>query len=235
MNPEKRRKLVIVADDYGIRDTVPVTLELVQAGKIDRVAVLIREVSESDCERLKATGIPIDLHLDLRGLLASGEQVEESVITRLISFLFRLLSGRLTEARVAHVWREQIEMFREAFGRVPDGLNSHENVHYYPPFFRALIKLAHTHGIAYVRFGKHGVQAGSEKQLVAWILSFLHRFSTKAFAALPRATSDTVTSLDWFGNGFREADFPGEGPIEVIVHPERVEEYVALSALPSSR
>lgn len=228
MTPEERRRFVITADDYGIRETVPITLELVGQGKIDRVAVLIREVADEDWRKLQATGLPIDLHLDLRGLLASGDEIDEGVFGRLVSFLFRLLAGRLSERRVEHVWREQIMLYRERFGRVPDGLNSHENIHYYPPFCRIMLRLAGEYGIPFVRLGKEGLMRGSEKGLVSGILSLLRTRCSRFFAKAGRQTTAFVTSLDWYHQGFQSIRLPGAGQVEVIVHPERGEEYEML-------
>lgn len=228
MTPEERGRFIITADDYGIRETVPITLELVGQGKIDRVAVLIREVSDEDWQRLLATGLPIDLHLDLRGLLASGDEIDEGVFGRLLSFLFRLLAGRLSERRVEHVWREQIMLYRERFGCLPDGLNSHENIHFYPPFCRIMLRLADEYQVRFVRLGSEALLRGGEKGLVSGILSVLHSRCRRLFGKGGHQSTASITSLDWHRHGFRDIRLPAAGQLEVIVHPERGEEYQML-------
>ncbi len=229
MTSDIRTHFIVTADDYGIRQTAEPILRLAREGKIDRVSVLIHYVSREQAEHLKALShIKIDLHLELIALLKSGEKVRENVFIRGVNFVRRYFLGSVTTRQVEDEWRYQIERFRELFGRLPDGLNSHEYVHHFPAFFKPFLRLAEEYGIGYVRFGKKGMLLGMHSALVGRILSFLWRQTSRRYAKAPIPTSDYLVSLDWLAD-FKAftGQLPG-GTIELVVHPEREEEYRTL-------
>lgn len=226
MTENIRKKFVIVADDYGIRQTAEPILRLVREGKIDRVAVLIHYVSAEQAEALLATGVKIDLHLELIDMIKSGTKVHESTLWRIVKFSLRFMTGKMAVRQADREWRFQIERFRERFGRLPDGLNSHEHVHFFPPFSTVFFHLAKEYGIKYVRFSTDGMLLHRHGALVGEILSFLRNRSLKRFKDMKLATSRFLVNLDWL------IDFPAfvatldtEENIELVVHPEREEEY----------
>lgn len=226
MTSDLRNNFIVVADDYGIRQTAEPILRLAREGKIDRVSVLIHYVSREQAEHLKALpNVKIDLHLELIAFLKSGEKMRENVFIRGINFVRRFFFGSITTRQVEDEWRYQIDRFRELFGRVPDGLNSHEYVHHFPAFFRSFLALAQEYNIEYVRFGKKGMLLGMHGAFVGRILSFLWHRTTHTYKKLPILTSDYLVSLDWLVDfkSFTE-QLPG-GTIELVVHPEREEEY----------
>jgi predicted glycoside hydrolase/deacetylase ChbG (UPF0249 family) len=226
MTEETRKRFVIVADDYGIRQTAEPILRLVREGKIDRVAVLIHYVSAEQAAALLATGVKIDLHLELMDMIKSGKKVHESALWRIIKFSFRLLAGRVTVRKAEDEWRLQIERFRERFGRLPDGLNSHEHVHFFPPFAKVFFHLAEEYGIGHVRFSIDGMMLDQHAAFVGKILSFLRDRSLKRFASSKVVSSHYLVNLDWLPDfpAFA-ADLGDEKNIELVVHPEREEEY----------
>lgn len=220
-----RESFIVTADDYGIRQTAEPILRLVHEGKVDRVAVLIHYVSSDQAEALKATGAKIDLHLELIGLLKSGEKVYENALLRSINFAFRYVSGLVTAKKAEKEWRDQIERFRTLFGRLPDGLNSHEHLHCFPPFFRAFVRLAQEYRIPYVRFGKKGMLIGLHGALIGRILSFFWKRTRDHFAETDLATSDYLVSLDWLSDFQSFSEQLPRGSIELVVHLEREEDY----------
>lgn len=220
-----RESFIVTADDYGIRQTAEPILRLVHEGKVDRVAVLIHYVSSEQAEALKATGVKIDLHLELIGLLKSGEKMHESVLLRSVNFIARRVTGLATAKKVEEEWRDQIERFRTLFGRLPDGLNSHEHLHCFPPFFRTFIRLAEEYRIPYIRFGKKGMLIGLHNAFIGRILSFFWKRTRACYAKTDLMTSDYLVSLDWLED-FKS--FSGQlpaGSIELVVHLEREEDY----------
>lgn len=224
-----RERFIVTADDYGIRQTAESILRLAREGKIDRVSVLIHYVSREQARSLIATGIKIDLHLELVSLLKRGEKMRENTLIRGINFAWRYLSGRVTARKVEQEWRYQIEHFRGLFGRLPDGLNSHEYVHHFPVFFKPFLKLAAEYHIGYVRFGKKGMLMDLHGALVGRILSILWKYTHRMYAKAPIPTSDYLVSLDWLATDFEifTQHLPS-GTIELVVHPEREEEYRTL-------
>jgi len=77
--PFDREKIIVTADDYGIRETAGPILQLVRTGKVDRVAVLVNYVSDDEARELLATDVKIDLHLELIRLVRSGEKVKDGL------------------------------------------------------------------------------------------------------------------------------------------------------------
>lgn len=234
MSETLKRNIIVSADDYGIRKTSESILRLAKAGKLNRVSVLINYVSRKEVnDLLSVEAISIDLHLELIHLIKSGEKEKESPLFRGIKFFFRYAFGFVTTKRVAREWRRQIELFREMFGWLPDGLNSHEHIHYFPAFFRLYLSLAKEYGIPYVRFGEQGIMMRKSESLVGKVLGILWRRDVGLFLSEKEQlkTSDFFTSFDWFENiGDIERRANGK-TIEVTFHPERKEEYVALERL----
>lgn len=228
MTKSIRESFIVTADDYGIRQTAEPILRLVHEGKVDRVAVLIHYVSAEQAAALLSTGVKIDLHLELIRLLRSGERVRDNILARGISFVFRYLSGQVTQRKVEREWREQIERFRELFGRLPDGLNSHEHVHAFPAFFRTFLKLADEYGIAHIRFGRWGTLIPLHGALIGRMLSFFWKRTHSLYAKTNLTTSDYLVSLDWLSDFKAFSEHLPEGSIELVVHLEREEEYRTL-------
>jgi predicted glycoside hydrolase/deacetylase ChbG (UPF0249 family) len=228
MTQNIRKKFIVTADDYGIRETAEPILRLVEEGKIDRVAVLVHCVSPEQAQALLATGVKIDLHLELINILKSGETVYANALKRIINFAVRYCLGLVTQKRVRGEWEIQIKRFQELFGRLPDGLNSHEHVHYFPPLFRVCVKLAEEHHIPFVRYGRRGQLTQLHHSLTGKVLSLFWRLTRAFFATSDRTTTDYHVSLDWFPDFFAFCQHLPEGSIELVVHPEREEDYRAI-------
>lgn len=220
-----REKFIVTADDYGIRETTAPILKLAREGRIDRVGVLIHFVSKEEAQGLQETGVKIDLHLELIELLRSGKKVRESALLRGVNFAWRYSLGRATAKQAEVQWRQQIERFRELFGRLPDGLNSHEHVHYFPVFFKSFLHLADECGIGFVRFGKRGILKDSRGIFVWKVLDFFWKRDSRVFSETTLHSSDFVTSLDWVAEPKTFFGTLPEGTIELVVHPEREEEH----------
>jgi len=228
MIQETRKECIVTADDYGIRQTAEPILRLVHTGKIDRVAVMVHYVSPDQAQALLQTGVKIDLHLELIDILKSGDKVYDNTLKRSINFAFRYVLRIVTRKKVEEEWRVQIDRFNELFGRMPDGLDSHEHLHYFPPFFRVCVKLAEEFDIPFVRFGRKGLLTGFHHSLTGRILSFFSRQMRSFFAETDRRTTDYVVSLDWFSDVETFLEKRPNGSLEIIVHPEREEDYRAI-------
>lgn len=223
-----RRNFIVTADDYGIRQTAEPILRLVHEGRVDRVAVLIHYVSLDQAQALLASGVKIDLHLELIGLLKSGSKVKESALLRGINFFMRYCTGLLTAKKVEAEWRDQIMRFEELFGRLPDGLNSHEHLHFFPAFSRIFIKLAREYKSQYVRFSKKGMILPLDFNLIGKMLDLFWKRTYQLYKEAPFETSDYLVSLDWISDfGTFSKQLP-PGTIELVVHLEREEDYRAM-------
>ena len=226
----ERKKIIVTADDYGIRDSAEYILQLVRQGKLDRVSVLVNYVSEDEAKALLETGVKIDLHLELIKLIRSGEQIKESAATRGINFVVRYMLGFVTTQKVEEEWRFQIERFRDVFGKYPDGLNSHEHLHYFPRLFPVFMKLAREYKVSYVRFGHRTIRPDFYRSIVAKILSIFWRLNRKRYLEGDPYTPDLFVSYDWLDDSSEISGLlqDREDHVEIAFHPERKDEYVVV-------
>lgn len=225
MTKNIREHFIITADDYGIRQTAEPILRLVHEGKVDRVAVLIHYVSREQADALIASGAKIDLHLELIGVLKSGDKVRESALYRGMNFFMRYITGLLTNRQVEREWRDQIDRFQELFGRVPDGLNSHEHLHFFPAFSRIFLDLAKEYRVQYVRFSRKGMILSQDFTLIGKVLALLWKRTHQLYQDIPCETSDYLVSLDWLSDFDIFVKGAPDGTVELVVHLEREEDY----------
>lgn len=226
-----KNKLIIVADDYGVREASLPILRLAKEGVVDRVAVLARFVSTEDARALSETGVALDIHLELIRLLGRGEHDGDSLILRLGNFLWHVLRGDLAPKRVEEEWKAQIEIFREKFGRLPDGMNSHEHVHFFPFFFSSFLRVAEEYTIGYIRFGSQGILGDIRVHPAKNILSVLHGLNRILWRAQLLPTSDYLVSADWIDDVRHFVRHLPDGQIEIVAHPKRPHEVKFLRAL----
>ncbi len=225
MTQDIRDRFIITADDYGIRQTAEPILRLVHEGKVDRVAVLIHYVSLDQAKALLESGAKIDLHLELIGVLKTGDKVRESAVSRGINFFMRYITGLLTAEQVEIEWNDQIRRFQELFGRLPDGLNSHEHLHFFPDFSRVFVALAKRHGVQYVRFSRRGMLLSQNFNLIGKVLSFLWKRTVHLYRNETFETSEYLVSLDWLSDFASFSREMPSGTVELVVHLEREEDY----------
>lgn len=231
----ERKKIIVSVDDFGIRKVADAILPLAKNRKVDRVSVLVRYLTpgSEDVKALLATGVKLDLHMELIDLIKSGESEYEGAIGRGINFVFRALCGKVSRKAVKKAWTSQIERFKEVFGKYPDGLNSHEHVHFFPQFFSVALELQKEFNIPFIRVAKHGV-IRQKGVLVSSVLSWLWKrdgriLKEESDSAI--VTSDYFISFDWITN---EKDFfesLPDGVTEVVFHPERTMEYERIQQL----
>jgi predicted glycoside hydrolase/deacetylase ChbG (UPF0249 family) len=226
---DKRKNLIVSADDFGISKLADVNiLRLVEEGKVDRVAVMMSpNLNESEANRLKNSGVKIDIHLHLikddSDYWLGNRRLKEGAAKRMVAFVFNFLTGRAGGEKIALKWAIQIENFREIFGRSPDGIGSHEYIHFFPPYFRAVLKLAKKYEIPYVRLGCGNYICENG---VAKILNWLRKNNIVNFEKSGLETSRYMVSLDWVEDISKIFDIiPKEGMTELVCHPEREEEF----------
>lgn len=224
-----KARLVRSADDYGIRDTVRRILPLAKERKLDRVAVMTHYCTPADAAALLATGVKLDIHLDLIELMGRGAETGHGTLRRGAHFAVRRFLGYIPAVAVEREWRSQIVRFHELFGRYPDGLNSHEHVHFFPSFFLVIVSLAHEFRVPYVRFGTRGMLLSLHHTAIGHILNRLARTNHRRFARAGLATSTYLVSLDWVHG--KERFFHAlemlsdEETVELVIHPERNREF----------
>lgn len=220
-----RKKLIISADDFGIsRLANKNILFLAKAGKLDRVAVMANgKFSQKEIESLKKTGVKLDLHLDLAPSIPAKRKLEAGILLRGTTFLVRHLHDRIKKDRKKIHWDRQLRKFQESFGQNPDGLNSHQHIHFFPFYFKIAAELAEENNIKFIRFGKKGISKNFHK--IGHILNWLRTKDHKAFLVSNLKSSDYMISLDWLNNIPEFLEELPDGKTEIVCHPERKKEF----------
>lgn len=218
-----RENLIISADDFGISaEANKNILDLAKSGKIDRVSVLVFGVfNNEEIEELKNSEGKIDLHLNLNEEIGNKRQ-KKGVFGRTFVFLAKVIFGVNSTEKVEKKWKKEIEKFFEIFGQKPDGINSHEYVHFFPAYFKIVLKLAKEFNVDFLRFGKNNLKKGG---IISFILNYLRKRNKMKFISSNLVTSDFLASLDWFEQPKNFIEKFKDGELELILHPERKEEY----------
>lgn len=218
------RKIIVSADDFGKNSNTNANiLELLSLKELQRISVMIDgRFSPEEIRLLINSQVKLDLHLDFFSLLKNDQNWREKTGTfgRLLIFFRDYLSGKISVPEVAKDWMRQLEKFRTLFGKYPDGLNSHEHVHFFPVYFKLISSLAQKSKINYLRLGKGGfVQSDS---IVSWIIFYLRKINHRHFLTTGLNSSDFLVSLDWLKKyNSAEVNQLPLGEIELVVHPER--------------
>lgn len=219
--PVTSTKLIISADDFGRNKKANKNiLRLLDLGKINRVSVLVDgKLSDRDIEKLLKSNAKLDIHLLIDDLQDINGHENRKIFTRITNFLKLLLSFKISPKKINMEWTGQIEKFQKLFNKFPDGINSHEHLHYFPPYFNIVLKLSKKFDIKYIRFGRKNII--NKNNTVSRILRILHSMDKTRNAHFD--TADYLISLDWIGKQW--TDYPITGTIELVCHPEREEEF----------
>jgi predicted glycoside hydrolase/deacetylase ChbG (UPF0249 family) len=217
----------ISVDDFGIsKITNERILEILQHPRLKRIAVMTNgSITEAEKEALLNSGKMIDIHLELPGSknnLKEHQKLHGSFWDRVVNFFRQVLVGTYSQTRIEASWRSQILRFQEIFGRLPDGINSHEHSHFFPPFFFVAKNLAQEFNIPFVRFGS---RASYKWHPVALVLCVLRLVDTALFRG-GFLTSKELFSYDWNISPEEE----NKPYAEILYHVERDEEYVLLKS-----
>jgi predicted glycoside hydrolase/deacetylase ChbG (UPF0249 family) len=233
--------LIIAADDFGVSKLANRRiLELARTKKLDRVAVMVGGIySPQEIKALLDLGVKLDIHLYVlpAGYFQTrGGEKRENIFKRIFVFLVDMTSGRYGSNKVRLVWQAQIEQFKKTFGRYPDGINSHEHLHFFPGLFRSALRLKDKFSVPYLRLGKEKMK--SPWNSVAFVLDNLRRLDIK-FNKLVFAppgdpklypgeinTSDYLVSFDWIKDPDKFFErLPAATQTELVFHPERDAEF----------
>jgi len=221
---EKRKNLILTADDFGKSELANLSiLKLAKLGKLDRVSVMSDgNFAPGEIEELASTGVKLDMHFELAWQKKRRGKTRDNTARQGIVFLLNHFRASQRK-KIREDWKNQIEKFREIVGQYPDGINSHEYVHFFPPYFKIAIEFAKQFDISYVRFGKKGFRG--KRNLAHLVLNSLRRWNKKYFSGSKLDSSDYFSSLDWIANFdifFRHIP---EKKTEIACHPEREEEF----------
>lgn len=211
---------IYTVDDFGISPKANANmLALLRKGVVDRVAILIHgSISDEEAAALLASGAKLDIHLDRRSGIDPGRKLADGAIRRIVVFLWSVCFGDMRPSVIETRWNAQMELFRTRFGRYPDGIDSHEHVHFFPPYFAVAIRIAKRFGVTFIRFG---IRPYVCRAPVSLILDILKRFDRRMLRSSGIPSTDLLVSFDWVGDPDAFFRRHSGQTVEVVVHPER--------------
>lgn len=231
LTEEIRKKMIVTADDFGINHEVNTKIILLaETKKIDRVSVLINnQFSKNEISSLLGTDVAIDIHLDLPFSIKINKHSRgESAFKRSLIFLINYYSSKISANKMEREWGKQITRFEELFARKPDGINSHQHIHYFTPYFEIALRLATAYQIKYIRFGKaHLLQCHNNVQMIIY---FFQKRNLRIFQSSNLYSSDYITSMDWISDLNEFLNNLPEGKTELVCHPEREDEFALIKS-----
>jgi len=224
-----RKNLSISADDFGISPKADQNiLELIRQNKLDRVEIMMsKNIKTKDVKILLESGIKLDIHLHLIEKKIDRWQegkearvIDSGIIKRVLLFFLNIFLGEGAPKKAAAQWEKQIREFILLFGKNPDGVSSHEHIHYFTPYFKRVLVLAEKYHIPYIRLGKESLE--KEPCFVAFILNWFKNKNLTLFENSGLASSDYLISYDWIENNFENfiKKIPEEKNTELVFHPE---------------
>lgn len=216
----------MAADDFGISGRANRNiLHLIDLGKIDRVGIMANgEISAAEVVALMRSGVKLDIHLDVFHQLGDKRKKQTSLLFRSLNFVGKYLTGKISAKKVEQDWENQIQKFKELFGKAPDGINSHEHIHFFPKYFKLALKLRSKHTIPYLRFGE--TTNLKHNTAIAYILHFLRKIDLFLCREDECVSSNSLISLDWIQDLDKFMDNLPSGTIEIVCHPELAQDFV---------
>lgn len=226
------KQFEIAVDDFGLTlEATRAILDVVRARRAERVGVMMNgSFTPEQIKNLCSASVKLDIHLDFDSPVCERRALKEGVVRRIWATFKCFLQRKIGVIHLESVWDRQIEDFKKRFGRVPDGINSHQHIHFFPAYFKCFIRLAKRHGIGYIRLGSKGLWGKPGKVItILRLFAWLDRRYLKRSGV---ASSAWLGSLDWQTGGNIPKTFP-RGGVELVVHPERPEEYERIINSPS--
>ncbi len=223
-----RGRIIVTADDFGLNaKSNRNILYLLSLGKINRVAVMVHgKMSKEEIDELTKSRVKLDIHLDILHEFDESKKKRTGAISRGFDFCLKIAARKLTTKRVTADWENQIKLFKNIFGKNPDGINSHEHVHLFPPFFKVALNLREKYTIPYIRFGNS--ISMPHHNMISYILHLLRRMDMTACTENNCVSSGSLVSIDWVKDVDNFLVKIPEGTTEVVCHPELDEDFVKI-------
>lgn len=225
MKENLREKIILAADDFGLSEKANKRIiELAKLGKLNRISVMVDGIfNEEEIRDISNSKVGIDIHFDLVNKIERDGIFGENPIKRIIHFVFYYFARRAEVKLIKSDWLRQIEKFQNIFGKSPQGINSHQHIHFFPPYFKIAVKIAENKNIQYIRFGKKGFLGNST--IVFLVLSFFRKKNSDFLHSSELESSDYLASADWIRNINKFLNKLPEGKTELVFHPEKKKEF----------
>lgn len=218
-------KLILSFDDFGISQKAnEATLQLMDVLQVGRVSVMVNGIlNKAEIQKLLESKVALDIHLDFKQGLTEKRKLKEGVLKRSALFILKYACGKYSPKKMELEWTSQMEKFKELFGKYPDGISSHQYIHFFPPYFEVAVGISEKYDSSYVRFGNNGLIGN--KTGVFWILQFFRKIDRKLLRKSRLKSSDFLVSLDWIKDIEKFLHNLPAGTTEIVCHPERQEEF----------
>lgn len=230
MLEKDNKKIIISADDFGISQWANENiLKLARENKLDRIEIMMsHNLTPEQALELSSLNVKLDIHFHLvKDRLDywqnNRRKIEKGALKRIVLFLFNYFFGDTRPKIVEKEWESQIREFKKLFGKNPDGASSHEHIHFFPSYFKVLLKISNRYSVPYVRFGRYSTH---KKNKVCEILNWLRKINMHKFKKSGLNTSDYMVSFDWLNSSDSYLDkIQKDKTTEIIFHPELDREF----------
>lgn len=214
--------LILSADDFGKSKIANKNiLALVDKKLLERVSIFANGTfSKEEIKKLLESDVKLDIHLELQW----DHGARKGLLVRSLLFIWRIIARKTSARKVEKDWNQQINKFKKIFGKNPDGLNSHEHVHFFPPYFKIALELCKKYKIPYVRFGEKGILDNNSG--VGIVLRIFNKLNKGLFLNYKLYVTSYmfIVSLDWIKDFKMFFEDTSDGTVEIVCHPEREEE-----------
>ncbi|XKT74833.1 MAG: ChbG/HpnK family deacetylase [Patescibacteria group bacterium UBA2163] len=155
-----------------------------------------------------------DIHLTATEQKIRQKQYPPNSISRRAYFILKTSTSGIDW--VEREWENQIKEFIALFGSAPDGINSHEHIHFYPPLFKRACNLAEKYNIPFIRLGTNITH--QDRSIRGALYNRFHPKNIKHLGNTQCITSTALYSAD--GHFGEEIASLLPANTEVIVHPD---------------
>ncbi len=210
-------------DDVGHTKAITErALELIGMGVVDRISVMMQF---EDLAAVAATSSDVakDIHLHFHPKIYAPSFIGALTCTfdRLALFV-RIHLDPSCARNIASAWESQIQSFITVFGSTPDGINTHEHIHFIPRLYPHVVQLALEYNIPYIRMGSLRIESNDYRERL------LSLWRKKNIIPHQLTTSSGLYSYDWKRLSIPEIESQLPAKTELIFHPQYEEDYAFL-------
>jgi predicted glycoside hydrolase/deacetylase ChbG (UPF0249 family) len=146
-------KLIINADDYGMRASIDAAVEsLFGLGVVTSASLMVRGASAREAGAFLASHpqAGAGLHLDLDSLFSAAGFGKDDHGRFLVPDIF--FEQEEVRSEIYDQTAAQLELFKKLTGRTPDHLDGHHHVHLFLPVLDLIIPLLISHKVPSMRY-----------------------------------------------------------------------------------
>ena len=146
-------RLIINADDYGMRPTIDAAVEhLLHCGVLTSASLMVTGASAREAAQflVKHAQFGAGLHLNLDDIFSGAGFGKDDHGSFLVPDIF--FEQEEVRAAIRERLAEQFALFVRMVGRAPDHVNGHRHVHLFPPVLALMMPLMKEYAVPCIRF-----------------------------------------------------------------------------------